>query len=54
MTSKDTLAVQVRQDVIIAAQSVCESRDWETLGVSAISDTQKREIIDQVRLPQDV
>jgi hypothetical protein len=35
MTSRDTLAIQVRQDVIRAAQSVCESRDWETLGVSA-------------------
>lgn len=34
VTSRDTLADQVRQDVISAAQSTCESRDWETLGVS--------------------
>lgn len=33
MTPRDTLADQVRKDVISAAQSVCESRDWETLGI---------------------
>lgn len=32
MTSRDTLADQVRLDVINAAQSVCERRVWETLG----------------------
>ena len=32
--SRDELAVQARQDVISAAQSACESRVWETLGVS--------------------
>ena len=34
VTSRTTLADQIRQDVISAAQSTCESRDWETLGVS--------------------
>jgi hypothetical protein len=33
-TSRTTLADQVRKDVISAAQSTCESRDWETLGIS--------------------
>jgi len=33
-TSKDALATQVRRDVVSAAKSACESRDWETLGVS--------------------